>query len=77
MAAEWIFVPVTLFLSIAAIAIAMAYFRLQRIRAEAQGGTDYRRLAEEATNNQRAVLDEVRKMNRTLEEIERVLKEVG
>ncbi len=51
-------------------------YRTAAKRLESEGGTVYRRLAEEATTSQRALLDEVQRMNRTLQEIERILREV-
>ena len=68
-----VFIPMVFFVSIvAAIGIVM-YFRTQR--AKYQGG-DYQRLAEEAVRGQRVLLDEMQRMNQTLKEIERLLKEV-
>lgn len=73
MADEGIWIPIALFVcTVAAIGIVM-YFRTQRARY--QGG-DYQRLAEEAVRGQRVLLDEMQRMNQTLKEIERLLKEV-
>jgi hypothetical protein len=71
-----VFVFVALSLAIVAIIGLVQYFRTQRAKAEAAGGGDYRRLAEEAVQAQRSLLEEVRRMNTTLKEIERLLKEV-
>lgn len=71
---EW--VPIAFFLAAAAVLIAIAYFRHERAKLEAHGGGDYRRLAEEAVQGQRTLLEEMRTMNASLAEIERLLKEV-
>lgn len=71
-AGEWI--PITLFVVIGAIVIAAMHYWSKR---EAYSGdTDYRRLAEEATRGQRALLEQIKEMNETLQEIERLLSEV-
>lgn len=70
----WVLVPVTFFASIASVIIAGLYFWNERKKHE--GGGDYRRLAEEAVRGQQAVLAEVGKLNATLKEIARILKEV-
>ena len=69
---EWI--PIVMFLTIGAIVIAAMYFRNQRLQHG--GGGDYRRLAEEATRGQKALLEQMREMNQSLSEIERLLREV-
>ena len=70
--AAWVWT--VLFLSIVgAIAIVMHY-RTQR--AKAMGGGEYQKLAEEAVRGQRVLLEEMQRMNATLKEIERLLKEV-
>lgn len=43
---------------------------------ESGGGEDFRRLAEEAVRAQRELLEAVRATNETMQEIERLLKEV-
>lgn len=69
-----ILVPIALFIAVvAAIGIVM-YFRNQR--AQYSGGGDYHQLAEEAVRGQRVLLEEVQRMNQTLKEIERLLREV-
>ena len=69
-----VFIPIAFFFAIvAAIAIIM-YFRTQR--AKFSGGGDYHRLAEEAVRGQRVLLEEIQRMNTTLKEIERLLREV-
>lgn len=71
---EWI--PIAFFMAVvAAIAIVM-YYRTERAKAMAAGGGDYQRLAEEAVRGQRVLLEEMQRMNTTLKEIERLLKEV-
>lgn len=62
-----------------AIVLIMKYimdYRTAAKRLEAEGGATYRKLAEEAVSSQRQLLDEVQRMNRTLQEIERILREV-
>lgn len=71
---EWI--PIVFFFAVvAAIAIVM-YYRTERAKAMASGGGDYQRLAEEAVRGQRVLLEEMQRMNTTLKEIERLLREV-
>jgi len=50
--------------------------KTQRARIEAEAGGSYQKLAEEALRSQKILLEEVRRMNESLREIERVLKEV-
>lgn len=71
---EWI--PIVMFLTIPLIVGVVMYYRTQRAKAEAEGGGAYRQLAEEAVRGQRALLDEIQRMNTTLKEIERLLREV-
>jgi len=71
---EWI--PITFFFAVvAAIAIVM-YYRTERVKAMASGGGNYQKLAEEAVRGQRVLLEEMQRMNATLKEIERLLREV-
>ncbi len=72
----WVLVPVTFFLSIALIVGLVMYFRAARIRAETEGGGEYKRLAEEAVRGQKALLDQIERMNTTLREIEQLLRQV-
>lgn len=76
MADIWILVPITLFLTIGASIGLFLYFRYQRARLDSEGGGEYRRLAEEAVRGQKALLDEVGRMNATLKEIEQLLRQV-
>lgn len=69
-------VSIVLFTSIVAIVGIVAYFRTQRAKAEAEGGGEYKQLAEEAVRTQRVLLEETQRMNHTLKEIERLLREV-
>ncbi|MEA3200449.1 MAG: hypothetical protein QOE90_1877 [Thermoplasmata archaeon] len=69
-------IPIVIFLSIPLLVGIVLYFRHERIKVEAGGGGDYRRLAEEAVRGQRLVLEETQRMNATLKEIERLLREV-
>lgn len=73
MAEAWIFVPIVLFLCIAGVIIAIGYFWKEAART---GGGDYKKLADEALRGQRVLLDEMQRMNQTLKEIERLLREV-
>lgn len=71
-AGEWI--PLMAIL-VTGVLIGMAmYFRNQRARYA--GSEDYRKLAEEATRGQKALLNQMREMNESLQEIERLLREV-
>lgn len=69
-------VPITFFVAAAAVLIAWTFFRHQRTLAESSGGGDYRRLAEEAVRGQQTLLEEIKHLNQTMKEIERLLKEV-
>ena len=74
MSSEWVLVPLAAF-ALVAIAIVMGTrYRTERLRV--QGGGDYQRLADEAVRGQRVLLEEVQRMNATLKEIERLLREV-
>ena len=76
MALDGTWIPIALFgCIVAAIAVVM-YYRTERAKAVAAGGGDYQRLAEEAVRGQRVLLEEMQRMNTTLKEIERLLKEV-
>ena len=69
-----VFIPIAFFFAtVLAIGVVM-YFRAER--AKAMGGGDYRKLADEAVRGQRVLLDEMQRMNTTLKEIERLLREV-
>jgi Mg2+ and Co2+ transporter CorA len=70
---DWL-VPIAGMLMVVAIVGLSLYFRAQR--AKYAGGGDYQRLADEAVRGQRLLLDEVQRMNQTLKEIERLLREV-
>jgi hypothetical protein len=71
---EWI--PITLFFAIVAIVGIVMYYKNERTKAESSGGGDYKRLADEAVRGQRVLLEEMQRMNQTLKEIERLLREV-
>lgn len=72
LAGEWI--PIIMFVCIVAAIAVVMYFRTER--AKFAGGGEYQRLAEEAVRGQRVLLEEMQRMNATLKEIERLLKEV-
>lgn len=74
MADPGLWVPVSLFFAVVASIAIVMYFRTER--AKASGGGDYQKLAEEAVRGQRVLLDEMQRMNATLKEIERLLREV-
>ncbi len=71
-----LWIPIAAFGMIVAIIGMLFYYRHERLKVEAGGGGEYRKLAEEAVRGQRLVLDEVQRMNATLKEIERLLREV-
>lgn len=71
---EWI--PIIMFFAVVAIVGIVMYYRHERAKLELEGGGEYRKLAEEAVRGQRLVLEEVQRMNATLKEIERLLREV-
>jgi hypothetical protein len=71
---EW--VPIAFFFAIVASIAIVMYYRTERAKAVALGGGDYQRLAEEAVRGQRVLLEEMQRMNATLKEIERLLREV-
>lgn len=76
MAEEDIIIPAIIFTAIVLIVLIVMRARTERARVKVEGGEEYRRLAEEAVKSQRAVLEEVQRMNATLREIERLLREV-
>jgi hypothetical protein len=69
---EW--VPIAMFGMIVAVVGIVMYYRTER--AKVSGGGDYRKLAEEAVRGQRLLLEEIQRMNATLKEIEKLLREV-
>lgn len=69
-------IPIVLFLSVVAAIGVVMYFRTERAKAMSSGGGNYERLAEEAVRGQRVLLEEMQRMNTTLKEIERLLREV-
>lgn len=71
---EAIWIPTVFFATIVLSIGIVMYFRNER--AKVTGGGDYQRLAEEAVRGQRVLLDEMQRMNATLKEIERLLREV-
>jgi hypothetical protein len=75
-AGEGLWIPVAFFFAVVAIIGIIMYYRTERAKAEAGGGGDYHRLAEEAVRGQRVLLEEMQRMNTTLKEIERLLREV-
>lgn len=71
-----VMIPMVLFICIVLAIGVVMYFRTERVKAQSMGGGDYKRLAEEAVRGQRVLLEEVQRMNTTLKEIERLLREV-
>lgn len=71
-----VLIPIVLFIAIVAAIGLVMYFRTEKAKAIAAGGGEYQRLAEEAVRGQRVLLEEMQRMNTTLKEIERLLKEV-
>lgn len=71
-AGEWI--PILAILVTGVLIGLGMYFKNQRVRYSGTG--DYRKLAEEATRGQKALLEQMRQMNESLQEIERLLREV-
>ncbi len=57
--------------------IVASYFRLQGHRADAVAMAQYRKLAEEAVANQRELRDELAKLTDKVQEVERLMREVG
>ncbi|MHB8605809.1 MAG: hypothetical protein ACYDCK_11195 [Thermoplasmatota archaeon] len=70
------FVPLAGIAMVVALVAIIMYYRNERVKHESTGGGDYRRLAESAVASQKILLDEIQKMNATLHEIERLLREV-
>lgn len=69
-----ILIPIVFFVAVVAAIAVVMHFKTQR--AQITGGGDYQKLAEEAVRGQRVLLEEVQRMNQTLKEIERLLREV-
>jgi hypothetical protein len=57
--------------------IVASYFRLQGHRADALAMANYRKLAEDAVANQRELRDELAKLTEKVEQVERLMREVG
>jgi hypothetical protein len=57
--------------------IVASYFRLQGHRADAVAMAQYRKLAEDAVANQRELRDELAKLTEKVQEVERLMREVG
>ncbi|HUR68135.1 MAG TPA: hypothetical protein VM370_02735 [Candidatus Thermoplasmatota archaeon] len=71
-----VFIPIAFFLAVVAAIGVVMYFRTEKAKAQSLGGGNYQRLAEEAVRGQRVLLEETQRMNATLKEIERLLREV-
>jgi predicted negative regulator of RcsB-dependent stress response len=62
----------------AAIAVVVwSYFRLQRHRADAVAMAAYRKLAEDAVDNQRELRDQLAKLTEKVQAVEQLMREVG
>lgn len=73
---EGVFIPMVLFVCIVAALGLALYFRNEKAKIVSGGGAEYRQLAEEAVRGQRVLLEEVKAMNASLREIEKLLREV-
>lgn len=71
-----VLIPIVFLLAVVAAIGIIMHFRTEKAKALAAGGGEYQRLAEEAVRGQRVLLEEMQRMNTTLKEIERLLKEV-
>lgn len=76
----WVLVPLVAisftFGTVILLAKYVTEYRANVKRIQAEGGGEYKRLAEAAVANNQELLTHLRQMNETLGEIERVLKEV-
>ena len=62
----------------AAIAVVVwSYFRLQQHRADAVAMAAYRKLAEDAVDNQRELRDQLAKLTEKVQAVEQLMREVG
>jgi hypothetical protein len=62
----------------AVIAVVVAsYFRLQGHRADAVAMAHYRKLAEDALDNQRELRDQLTKLTEKVQAVEQLMREVG
>jgi type VI protein secretion system component VasK len=57
--------------------IVASYYRMQGHRADAVAMAHYRKLAEDAVANQRELRDELAKLTEKVQEVERLMREVG
>lgn len=73
---EAVLIPLIVFGAIVAMVWLIMHFRTQKAKAMAGSNLEYRALAEEAVRGQRVLLEEVKAMNGTLREIEKLLREV-
>ncbi|OLR91943.1 hypothetical protein [Actinokineospora bangkokensis] len=55
----------------------VSYFRLQRHRADAVAMASYRKLAEQAVHNQRALEERLRELDGRVAAVEQLLRSVG
>jgi hypothetical protein len=72
-------IPVGILLVIGGVVavIVASYFRLQAHRADAVAMAHYRKLAEDAVANQRELRDQLAKLTEKVQEVERLMREVG
>lgn len=73
---DGVWIPIAWAFATVAIVGLVMYFKTEREKARGAGGADYRRLAEEAVHANRMMVEETQRMNATLKEIERLLREV-
>jgi hypothetical protein len=72
----WVLVPLAWAVVVGVAASAYYGYRAAAVRASSGAGSEFHKLAEESTRAQRQLLDEIKGMNSTLKEIERLLSEV-
>lgn len=68
-------IPVGLGIVIAV--IVASYFRLQSHRADAVAMAHYRKLAEDAVDNQRELRDQLTKLTEKVQAVEQLMRDVG
>ena len=54
-----------------------AYFRLQQHRADAVAHADFRKLAEEAVENQKAIQAQLAELNKRVGSVEEMMRDIG
>ncbi len=72
----WVLVPLASMALVFGVIWVITNYFVQRTRARSQPDASYRALAEEAVRSQKEQLEEIRKMNASLREVEKLLREV-